>query len=225
MLKILLVEDCKQVADIIFEYFEALDYELDYAATGTLGLKLAEQYTFDVIILDVMLPGIDGIGICQTLRANGNNTPIIMLTARDTQQDELLGLSTGADDYIVKPFDLSLLEARVNALYRRANQGRFSNNELAIGPLTLKRDERLVYSEGQPIKLNPSCYKILLCLMDNYPNVVTKPTIEAVLWPDDLPDQDILRKHIYLLRSKLNQYFDSEIIITIPKVGYKLHVE
>lgn len=225
MLKILLVEDNKQVADIIFEYFEALDYELDYAATGTLGLKLAEQHTFDVIILDVMLPGIDGIGVCQALRANGNDTPIIMLTARDTQQDELLGLSTGADDYIVKPFDLTLLEARVNALHRRAQQRLFSCNELVIGSLKLKRDEHLVYREEQLIKLNPSCYKILLCLMNNYPNVVTKSTIEDVLWPDDLPDQDILRKHIYLLRSNLNQHFKSEMIITIPKVGYKLNVE
>jgi len=225
MLKILLVEDNKQVADIIFDYFEALEYDLDYAATGTLGLKLAEQHAFDVIILDVMLPGIDGIGICQRLRASGNNTPIIMLTARDTHQDELLGFSTGADDYIIKPFDLALLEARINALHRRAQQRVHLRDELIVGPLRLKRDQHLVYREDRLIKLNPSCYKILLCLMSNHPNVVAKSIIEDVLWPDDLPDQDILRKHIYLLRSKLNQHFASEMITTIPKVGYKLNVE
>ena len=100
-MKILLVEDCQSVAEVIFDYFEDSDFALDYAATGTLGLSLAQAQKFDCIILDIMLPGLDGISICNQLRAEGNNTPIIMLTARDTHTDMLLGLRQGADDYIV----------------------------------------------------------------------------------------------------------------------------
>ena len=221
---ILLIEDNKDVAEVIFDYFEALDYQLDYAATGTLGLKLASQQIFDLIILDVMLPGMDGITVCQTLRAQANNTPIIMLTARDTNQDMLLGLSTGADDYIVKPFDLKLLEARINAVLRRTQGQLNTTSNLQVGTLLLNRSEYIVTRENTQIQLNPSCFKILNCLMEHYPNVVPKEQIETTLWPDDLPDQDVLRKHIYQLRTKLNKGFAQEIILTIPKVGYKLDV-
>ena len=224
MFNILVVEDNKQVSEVIFEYFEALNYQLDYAATGTLGLNLARKHKFDLIILDVMLPGIDGIAICQTLRAEGNHTPIIMLTARDTNQDILLGLSIGADDYVVKPFDLTLLEARINAVMRRTKTPITQQNELIVGPLKLKTNEHLVFRNEQQIKLNPSCYKILHRLMEQHPNVVSKADIENTLWPDDLPDQDILRKHIYQLRSKIDKGFEQELIITVPKIGYKLNV-
>ena len=224
MFNVLVVEDNKQVSEVIFEYFEALNYQLDYAATGTLGLNLARKHKFDLIILDVMLPGIDGIAICQTLRAEGNHTPIIMLTARDTNQDILLGLSIGADDYVVKPFDLTLLEARINAVMRRTKTPITQQNELIVGPLKLKTNEHLVFRNEQQIKLNPSCYKILHRLMEQHPNVVSKADIENTLWPDDLPDQDILRKHIYQLRSKIDKGFEQELIITVPKIGYKLNV-
>ena len=224
MFNVLVVEDNKQVSEVIFEYFEALNYQLDYAATGTLGLNLARKHKFDLIILDVMLPGIDGIAICQTLRAEGNHTPIIMLTARDTNQDILLGLSIGADDYVVKPFDLTLLEARINAVMRRTKTPITQQNELIVGPLKLKTNEHLVFRNEQQVKLNPSCYKILHRLMEQHPNVVSKADIENTLWPDDLPDQDILRKHIYQLRSKIDKGFEQELIITVPKIGYKLNV-
>lgn len=220
-MKVLLVEDCQSVAEVIFDYFEDSDIELDYAATGTLGLSLAQSQKFDCIILDIMLPGIDGISLCQQLRAEGNNTPIIMLTARDTSSDMLLGLRQGADDYIVKPFNLELLEARIHSVIRR-NSGTGFVTQLTCGPITLDINTHQVWRGKQEIKLTPICFKILNVLVKKSPNVVSRQEIEDVLWPDDLPDQDILRKHVYQLRNKVDKPFKENIIETVPKLGYRL---
>ncbi len=220
-MKVLLVEDCQSVAEVIFDYFEDSDIELDYAATGTLGLSLAQSQKFDCIILDIMLPGIDGISLCQQLRAEGNNTPIIMLTARDTNSDMLLGLRQGADDYIVKPFNLELLEARIHSVIRR-NSGTGFVTQLNCGPITLDINTHQVWRGKQEIKLTPICFKILNVLVKKSPSVVSRQEIEDVLWPDDLPDQDILRKHVYQLRNKVDKPFKENIIETVPKLGYRL---
>ena len=220
-MKVLLVEDCQSVAEVIFDYFEESDIELDYAATGTLGLSLAQSQKFDCIVLDIMLPGIDGISLCQQLRAEGVNTPIIMLTARDTNSDMLLGLRQGADDYIVKPFNLELLEARIHSVIRR-HSGTGFVLQLTCGPITLDVNTHQVWRGKQEIKLTPTCFKILNLLVKNSPNVVSRQEIENVLWPDDLPDQDILRKHVYQLRNKMDKPFEENIIETIPKLGYRL---
>jgi len=220
-MKILLIEDNQQIAEVIFEYFEAIGAEIDYAANGKLGLSLAQQHRFDCIILDLMLPNLDGISICKALRSEGNNTPIIMLTARDTQADELLGLNVGADDYIVKPFDLELLEARIQALLRRRTGAGFKV-ELSCADLSLNTQTRHVRRNNSEIKLNPSCYKILKLLLEHSPKIVSREEIEQLLWPNDPPDQDILRKHIYQLRTKVDKPFEQDLIKTIPKHGYQL---
>jgi len=222
-LKILLVEDCQSVAEVIFDYFEESDFELDYAATGTLGLSLAQSQQFDCIILDIMLPGIDGISLCQQLRADGNSTPIIMLTARDTNSDMLLGLRQGADDYIVKPFNLELLEARIHSVVRR-NSGTGFVTQLTCGPITLDINTHQVWRGKSEIKLTPICFKILNLLVKKSPSVVSRQEIEDLLWPDDLPDQDILRKHVYQLRNKVDKPFDENLIETVPKLGYRMAV-
>jgi DNA-binding response OmpR family regulator len=223
-LNILLVEDCQSVAEVIFDYFEASDIRLDYAATGTLGLSLAQSQKFDCIVLDIMLPGIDGISLCQQLRADGNNTPIIMLTARDTDDDMLSGLRQGADDYIVKPFNLELLEARIHSLIRR-NSGTGFINQMTCGPITLDINTHQVWRGKDELKLTPIGFKILKTLVHKSPNVVSRQEIEEVLWPDDLPDQDILRKHVYQLRNKVDTPFSENIIETVPKLGYRLAVQ
>ena len=222
-MKLLLVEDCREVAEVIFEYFEADGVELDYAATGVQGLSLAMAGEFDCIILDVMLPGMDGLSLCRRLRELGLNTPIVMLTARDTNQDMLTGLRQGADDYVVKPFDLELLEARIQAVVRRSSGSGFSNR-LEIGPLSLDLAARQVWREQQEITLTPSCFHILRLMAEKYPGVASREHIEAALWPDELPDQDVLRKHIYQLRQKVDKPFGRDIIRTVPKLGYKLEV-
>ncbi|AZQ84270.1 response regulator transcription factor [Colwellia sp. Arc7-635] len=220
-MKILLVEDCQSVAEVIFDYFEASGISLDYAATGTLGLSLAQSQKFDCIVLDIMLPGLDGISLCKQLRAEGNNTPIIMLTARDTDSDMLSGFREGADDYIVKPFNLELLEARIHSLIRR-NSGIGFINQLTYGFITLDINTHQVWRGKSELKLTPIGFKILKLLVQRSPNVVSRQEIEDVLWPDDPPDQDILRKHVYQLRSKVDTPFTENIIETVPKLGYRL---
>jgi DNA-binding response OmpR family regulator len=144
-----------------------------------------------------------------------------MLTARDTNQDMLTGLKTGADDYVIKPFDLELLEARIEAVIRRTKGAGFKTS-LTVGDLTMDLSSHQVMRSGQNIKLNPSNFKVLKLLMEKHPVVATREEIEHLLWPDEQPDQDILRKHIYQLRSKLDKPFENKILITVPKIGYKL---
>ncbi len=222
-MNVLLIEDCQDVAEVIYDYFEESEFDLDHAATGTQGLSLARSHRFDCIILDIMLPGIDGINLCQQLRAEGNNTPIIMLTARDTNEDMLLGLRQGADDYIVKPFNLELLEARIKGLIRR-NSGTGFITKLTCGSITIDVNTHQVFRSGEEIKLTPICLKILTLLVKKSPSVVSRNELEALLWPDDLPDQDVLRKHIYQLRNKIDKPFQDNIIDTVPKLGYRLLV-
>lgn len=221
LVKVLLVEDTKNVAEVIFDYFEDSDVELDYAATGTLGLQLARADKYDCLILDLMLPGIDGLSICKLLRAEGNNTPIIMLTARDTDTDMLTGFNVGADDYIVKPFNIELLEARLISLTRR-HSGVGFKTQLIHNDLKMDLSTYQVWRGNQEIKLSPSGFKILQQLVEKSPEIVTRQEIEQLLWPHEMPDKDVLRKHIYQLRVKVDKPFQQTLIETIPKVGYKL---
>ncbi len=223
-MKLLLIEDAKDVAELIFDYLEQRHFALDYAVSGSQGFLLASENFYDCIILDLMLPRIDGLTVCKQLRENGLNTPIIMLTARDTNEDMLRGFRYGADDYIVKPFDLELLEARINAVVRRTSQDGFKKR-LTCGPLTVDLTTRKVTREGIDISLNPSCFSILALLIRKYPAPASREEIASTLWKDELPDDDLLRKHIYQLRKILDKPFDQHIIKTLPKVGYLIEYE
>ena len=220
-MRLLLVEDSRDIAGIIFDYFEALGYELDYAADGRQGLALATENTYDLILLDVMLPGIDGFTVCRKLREQGLNIPIIMLTARDTKDDTLNGFAHGADDYVVKPFDLNILEARVEALARRSRPETLSNN-LSFGELSLDLNSHSAIREERQIPLNPTGFTILKLLVSKAPATVTRDEIIYELWRDDPPDGDVLRNHIYQLRNLIDKPFDNAIIKTVPKIGYRL---
>lgn len=219
---VLLVEDNTQVANVIFDYFEDSIFSLDYAATGTQGLSLAQKNKYDLFILDVMLPGIDGVTLCQKLRDDECNAAIIMLTARDTNEDVLKGLKSGADDYIVKPFDLELLEARMETVLKRTKSNSYST-EKTLGPLKLSKSSKRVWRDDIEIKLTPTGFDILSILMENHPNLTLREDLEAKLWDDQPPDSDVLRKHIYQLRSQLDKPFKKELIVTIPKTGYRLN--
>ena len=220
-MKILLVEDNKDIAEIIFDHFEASGCVLDYAANGNQGLFLANSGSYDCIILDIMLPGIDGITLCQQLRDEGNNTPIIMLTARDTGTDMLAGFKHGADDYVVKPFDLDILQARIHAVTRRSGGLAFQKH-YQCGPLRIDVQAHQVFREQTLLKLNPTCYEILLLLAKKHPQPVSREEIERTLWQDEPPQQDILRKHIYQLRKIVDAPHNRSIIKTLPKVGYAI---
>jgi DNA-binding response OmpR family regulator len=223
-MKLLLVEDHKDIAGVIFDYFEIKGDILDYANNGVQGLELAKNGHYDAIILDVMLPKMDGLTVCRLLRESGKDTPVLMLTARDTKDDILNGFTHAADDYLIKPFDLEILDVRLQALIRRRNGG-VANRVLTFGALALDMNSRVLQREGSRYSLNPSQYTILKCLMNRAPEVVSKEEICDALWGDEEPDSKVLRSHIYQLRSLIDRPFEHAYLRTISKVGYRLVAE
>lgn len=221
MKKVLLIEDNSEVAGILFDYFECLGVELDHAENGEFGLQLAMQDCFDLILLDLMLPRMDGLTVCNRLRDAGNNTPILMLTALDSREDMLNGFQHGADDYMTKPFDLEILEARMTALINRY-RGQVSNSTLTFGSLCIEQKTRQAYRQGKLLALNPTTYTILELLCHRAPDVVTRLEIAEKLWQETEPNSDVLRSHIYQLRNQLDKPFATKMLITVPKVGFRL---
>jgi len=220
-LRILVVEDNVDIAENIGDYLEAQGHIMDFAMDGIGGLHLAITQEYDVLILDIMLPGMDGITLCNKLReAGGKQTPVLMLTARDTLSDKLEGFKAGADDYLIKPFALQELEARINALTKRAEN--VEKPVLHVADLELDTGSMKVLRAGKPIDLNRACLKILQMLMQAYPNVVPRNEIEATLWGDMPPGSDSLRSHIYILRRAIDKPFEQALLETMHGVGYRL---
>lgn len=221
MNKILLVEDNREVAGILFDYFESMGMELDYADNGELGLQLALSENFDLILLDLMLPRMDGLTVCNKLREAGNNTPVLMLTALDNREDMLKGFEHGADDYLTKPFDLEILEARMYALVKRY-RGQVANTILSFGSLKIDQKTRQAFREGKLLALNPTTYTILEALCHKAPEILTRQEISEKLWQEKEPNNDVLRSHIYQLRNQLDKPFAQPMLTTLPKIGFRL---
>ena len=220
-MKLLLIEDHRQIADIVFEYFEIKGYAMDYAADGRHGLSLAENGHYDVIILDIMLPHMDGLEVCRRLREQGIDTPILMLTARGQNEDILAGYEHGTDGYLVKPFDLKVLEARVESLHRR-HVGLVAARKLSFGQLELNLASHTLTREGKEFQLNKTLFTIMKLLLLRAPGVATRDELVSEVWGNDEPDHDVLRSHVYLLRARIDKPFDHSYIKTVPKVGYQL---
>jgi DNA-binding response OmpR family regulator len=222
-MKILLVEDNKDLALNIAEYFESKDNIVDYAADGLTALNLLLSDSYDAVVLDIMLPGMDGFSLCENLR-NGNSidAPIIMLTARDREQDKLKGFSVGADDYLIKPFSLPELEARLIALIRRANRSVLGKRNLVVADLVYN-PEMMSFKRGDVnLALKPVPRKILVMLMQKANRVVTRQEIECEIWHDHPPDSEVLRSHIYAIRSEINKGGSINLLHTIRGTGYLL---
>jgi len=221
-LRVLIVEDHKDIAEMLYDYFESMGYEMDYASDGRVGFNLATQNEYDIILLDLMLPEMDGITVCKKLREESKVfTPILMLTARDTLDDKIIGFESGADDYLVKPFEIRELDLRIKALSRR-QVSQNSQEVLEIGDLSLNTSSLEVSRAGQTIELSPISLKILTVLMTNAPKVVTRSEIEREIWGDILPDSDTLRSHMYNLRKAIDKPFDSQLLHTIQSRGYRI---
>ena len=221
-MKILIIEDDADIASNIGQYFEDKGHQLDFAYSGPLGLKLALERRFDLIILDLMLPGKDGITVCREFRAKTrHDTPILMLTARDTLDDKIGGFEAGTDDYLVKPFSLRELEVRVHALTRRGME-RQNATVMRIDNLELNRDTMQVSRADQPIKLKPKAFRILEYLMTHPERVISRQELIDHIWSDDPPEGDPLRVHIHSLRAKIDKPFDNELIHTIHGIGYSI---
>lgn len=222
MYKILIIEDNPDIVANIYAFFEPKGYELDNAYNGHSGLSLASENHYDVILLDVMLPGMDGTKLCKVLREEKHKkTPVLMLTARDTISDKVAGFDSGADDYLVKPFSLVELEARVKALIRRDKEDYFAQ-DLVIGALILNAEKHTVFREQMPLKLTPTGFKILQTLMQAHPNVVSKSELEGRVWGQDVPNSDALRTHMHSVRAQVDKPFDTPMIMTVAGVGYQL---
>lgn len=226
---LLLVEDNEDILAMLYAFFEPLGYELDCARNGRAGLEQALAGRFDCLVLDVMLPGMDGITLCRTLREKHDyRTPIIMLTARDTVADRVLGLESGADDYLIKPFALKELEARIRALIRargRGQQGAGSgggSGELRYADVVVDVAGHRVTRQGKELRISPTGFRILCELMRAAPALVAREELEQMLWGDDPPGGSALRTHIHELRQALDKPFDPPLLQTVTHVGYRL---
>lgn len=223
-MKLLIIEDNRDIAENIADYFEPLGHILDFAYDGEQGLALALADDFDVIVLDVMLPRLDGMTVCQRLREARKQTPVIMLTAKDQLDDKLKGFHSGADDYLVKPFSVKELEVRLHALVKRLNVGS-AESGFSVADLYFDPDTLQVSRAGQLLDLNPIQRRLLQYLMQHSPKVVSREKLEEIVWGDMPPDKDILRTHIYSLRNSIDKPFDRKLLHTVHGVGYRLAEE
>ncbi|MCG8910555.1 response regulator transcription factor [Pseudomonas nitroreducens] len=223
-MRILLVEDNRDILANMADYLGLKGYTVDCAQDGLSGLHLAATSHYDLIVLDVMLPGLDGFTLCRRLREDARrDTPVIMLTARDQLDDRLQGFRSGADDYLLKPFALSELAARIEAVLRRSQGG--GRRELQVADLSYNLDTLEVNRAGKPLKLNPIGLKLLAVLMQKSPHVVRRDVLEEAVWGDDCPDSDSLRSHVHQLRQVIDKPFGSSLLHTVHGVGYKLAEE
>jgi len=218
---ILIIEDNPDLVENIYDFFESQGHVLDAAYDGHHGLEFIQNNLYDVIVLDLILPDMDGLEVCSKLRNRGCNLPILILTARNTLKDKLRGFQSGADDYLVKPFSLLELDVRLQALVRRG-QGMISNSLLCIGDLEFNPITLQVKRDGYSINLPPIPLKILEFLMRQSPRVVSRQEIERHIWADDLPETDSLRAHLHTLRSLIDKPFTQHLIQTVRGMGYRI---
>lgn len=224
--KILVVEDEPKTMRLLVRNLDAGGYATVAAGTGALALKLAAAEQPDLIILDVMLPDMEGFEVCRRLR-EFSDAPVLMLTARAREVDKLSGFRAGADDYVTKPFSVKELLARVSAALRRIKDAAYSPPVVRVGRLTLDLPARLAYLNGEPLALTPTEFKLLGQLAANRGKVVTHENLLQKVWgPEYVDNVDYLRVYIWHLRRKLNESAnDEKIIITVPGVGYTIPEE
>jgi DNA-binding response OmpR family regulator len=221
-MRVLVIEDNPDLAANIREYLEARGHVADAAEDGLTGLQLAARNNYDAIVLDVILPGMSGITVCRKLREDvGKETPVLMLTARDSIEDRVTGLEAGADDYVIKPFSLREVDARLHALVRRAS-GKGHARRLEVADLSFDTGTLLVRRGARDIELPPIPMRILEMLMQHSPRVVSRGDIEAQIWGDAPPDSDALRAHMHVLRSAIDQPGEPPLLRTVRGRGYRL---
>ncbi|HEX5755102.1 MAG TPA: response regulator transcription factor [Arenimonas sp.] len=219
---ILLVEDNRNLSELVGEYLESKGFAVDYATDGAEGYRLAAENSYDVVVLDLMLPRLDGVEVCRKLRQDAKkSTPVLMLTARDTLGDKVGGLEAGADDYLVKPFAILELEARVRALIRRERR-QVSPEILKVADLMFDTASLRVTRAGRELQLSPIGLRLLSILMRESPRVVPRRDIEREIWGDGLPDSDTLRSHLYNLRKTIDKPFERPLLHTVQTAGYRI---
>jgi DNA-binding response OmpR family regulator len=215
----LLVEDDLDLAATIVDYLELEDIICDHAANGIAGLQLINKHKYDVIILDVNMPRMDGLSVCQNIREQGMTIPILMLTARDTLDDKLAGFAAGSDDYLVKPFAMLELVARLQVLAKRRSG---QTKKLTIQNLSVDFDKKVARRGSRQLQLSPTGWKILEILLRKSPDVVSREQIAQAVWGDDAPDSNSLKVHIFKLREQVESENEQKLIHTLSGQGFAL---
>jgi two-component system OmpR family response regulator len=224
--RILVVDDEPYITDLLGAALRFEGFAVDVAATGAVALEKARPQVHDLILLDVMLPDVDGTELCRRLRAAGNQTPVLFLTARDATEDKVVGLEVGADDYVTKPFSLDELVARIRAVLRRSGGSDLPEPgaRLAFSDLELDEETREVWRHGVPIELTATEFNLLRCLMVNARRVLSKAEILDQVWDYEFGgDPNIVETYISYLRKKVD-CFEPVLIHTIRGVGYSLRL-
>lgn len=222
-MRVLIIEDNRDLASNMFDFLEAKGHVVDAAGDGITGMHLALVNQYDAIVLDLMLPGMDGITLCRKLREEGGKTtPVLMITARDSLDDKIAGLEAGADDYLVKPAELREVELRLRVLHRRGGDQPQKLKKMVIEDLSLDPATCSVKRGDKNIELPPIPYKILEALMSRSPQVVSRDDIEHVVWGEGRPDSDSLRAHVHLLRDIIDKPFQRKLLRTLRGFGYQL---
>ncbi|GIX37047.1 MAG: DNA-binding response regulator [Silanimonas sp.] len=220
-MRVLVIEDNRDIASNLGDYLEDRGHTVDFAADGVTGLHLAVVNDFDAIVLDLNLPGMDGLELCRRLRQDARKqTPVLMLTARDSLENKLTGFDAGADDYLVKPFALQEVEVRLQVLARRGKAAQ--PRVLHVADLEYNLDTLEVRRQGRLLQLNPTALKILQALMEASPAVVPRQELETRVWGEELPDSDSLRVHIHGLRAAIDKPFGTALIQTRHGIGYRI---
>ncbi|MBF0594257.1 MAG: response regulator transcription factor [Candidatus Omnitrophica bacterium] len=223
-MRILVVEDERKVSSFIKRGLKEAGYAVDVADNGDDGLFMAKASPYDLIVLDVMLPGRDGIDVCRKLRQANHATPVLMLTARDDMQDKVNGLDAGADDYLTKPFSFPEFLARIRALLRRNRSEK--STCLKIADLELDQLTRKVTRAGNEIILTPTEYSLLEFLMLNAGNVVTRTMISEHVWDDDFDSfTNVINVYVNYLRGKVDEGHAKKLIHSLRGVGYTIKDE
>lgn len=218
-MRILLVEDDKKLAGYLKKGFIEEQYAVDVYHDGISGLYWANEVEYDLIVLDIMLPGKDGMAVCQEIRKNGKLIPILMLTAKDTVEDKVKGLDLGADDYLAKPFSFEELLARIRALLRRSQH--FKTQTLQVADLVLDPVSHKVTRAGKKITLTGKEYALLEYLMRNKGRIVTETNIIDHVWDmQSEPFTNVVSVYIHYLRNKVEKDFQKKLIHTVRTIGY-----
>lgn len=224
-LQLLLVEDDLDLATAVIDYLDLEDIQCDHAANGVTGLNLIEKQfknenkNYDAIILDLNLPKMSGLQVCEKLRAQGIDTPILMLTARDTLDDKLTGFSMGADDYLIKPFAMEELIVRAQVLAKRRS-GQVSR--LSVLDLEIDLQQQQAYRAGERLKLSPTALKILEILMRESPKTVSREKVMQWVWGEEQPDSNSLKVHMFNLRKQVDAENRNKLVHTITGKGFAI---
>ncbi|MBU2877615.1 MULTISPECIES: response regulator transcription factor [Alteromonadaceae] len=222
MMNVLLVEDDIDLATTIVDYLEIESIECDHASNGLMGLSLIESNHYQMIILDINMPKMDGLTLCSTLRERGMDIPILMLTARDSLDNKLQGFEAGSDDYLVKPFAMKELVARVQVLAKRRSG---EVKKLAVGDLSLDLSQHTAHLKQNTLKLSPIAFKILEVLVRTSPQAVSRQQLMQQVWGDEQPDSNSLKVHIHHLRKQLDVEQSNVKLETVSGVGFAIKVD